>query len=195
MLSFNRKDYNIPAIAIESKMGNFDTKFEYRLFGLKQEENPLILIYNPFIGEIQKPLLELKKFFKKNNLQLEIENTDVRRISIGLRYDIRANIILCSSILQTIIYTLENRLALDQKYKLPGIPSFEKGKKKKRDEIIAQTSRARRTVMHNGSPVLASENRQYSEAQLESFRINYMEGCGCSGCQAVEAERSLTVPA
>ena len=66
-------------------------------------------------------------------MQLEVEECEVRRVSVGLRYDIRKHVILSAAILQTIIYALEGRVDLKQKFKVPGIPEFEGAVKKKED--------------------------------------------------------------
>ena len=65
MLSVNKKDFNVLDIATESKLASLDTQFEYRVYGLKQEGNPLILISNPFIEDLRPRIKNLIKLFSK----------------------------------------------------------------------------------------------------------------------------------
>ena len=127
-VEFNEKDYNLPKIKELSKLASLETVNNYRIYGLRQEDNPVVLIeYNPNyvkipVGRIN-PLVE---FFKLNkiNIRFETINSNKPKLYIGLRKDIREHNGLCVAILQTIVHHLENRLNFKKDYKVAGIPKF-----------------------------------------------------------------------
>lgn len=131
MISFNTNDFNILKVSRESKLFNLQTDLDYQVYGLRLDENPLMLItYN--IEEVSEDILndskeaQLTRFFRKNNLQLEWQHDDqdTSKIFIGLRYDLRKHVALSSACLQTIIYFIEGRLNMRENYSIPGIPRF-----------------------------------------------------------------------
>lgn len=125
-ISFNYNDYHLRKIENNSKLFNLDTKYSYRIYGLKNKSNPDIYIeYGKFLN-LNTECIE--KFFKLNGISIEIalfqDKDDKRGIYIGLRYDLREHVTFCSCVLQTIIYYLEGRLNLNTDYKIIGIPKF-----------------------------------------------------------------------
>jgi hypothetical protein len=131
MINFNLRDFNIARIKRESKLGNLETRQEFRVYGLKNESNPPILInFDEHYAHFDD-CWRVQDFLRGNNIQCEIEyedNSDENvqdrpLISIGLRKDLREQVVLCAAILQTIIYSAENRLIF-RALKVPGIPKF-----------------------------------------------------------------------
>jgi len=134
MITFTEKDFNLTKIKRESKLFNLLTKNKYHVYGLRQEENPPVLIEfdNDFVdATFRKSIDSLISFFKSNGIDVEIfDESESRKVDIGLRKDIRAIVnknespVFASSILSTIVYCLENRIDLDQlmKYRLSSIP-------------------------------------------------------------------------
>jgi hypothetical protein len=130
MIDFNINDFNVQKIKKESKLYNFMTKYHYRVYGLTTENNnPLVLIdYDPeieyeenFTSKIEK----LASFFKKNGIKIEHDtDSEHMKIHIGLRRDLRDHVLLSAAILQTIIFSIENKLNLKDGYSVPGIPKF-----------------------------------------------------------------------
>lgn len=141
MITFNKKDYNIDEIFAESKLKNFKTNNLYRLYGLKMSKNPMVLIefdfdhLSDFNNEDQK-LLRL--FFRRNGIGVVFRHydyepnaeEDIMKVYVGLRIDLREDVLFCAAALQTIIYFMEKRLDLNVNYKIPGIPKFSKVPKK-----------------------------------------------------------------
>ncbi len=130
MISFNLKDYQLSAIRRESKLSNMRTKNEFRVYGLAQQyKNPPILIEaQAAVWENrQEELMELKNFFDSQGLPNQIgidETIEDQTIFIGLRRDLRDHTLLSTAVLQTIVYQLENRLDLNNEFKVPGIPKL-----------------------------------------------------------------------
>lgn len=136
MITATETDTNIPAVMKEAKLYNLITKQSYHVQGLRRENNAVVLI--EYAGcyadaDFIKRLDSLTKFFKLNNIEIEISNeSNSRRIDIGLRIDLRQTLnrnkkpLLAASILLTVIYCLEDRIDIEQmkKHKLPSIPKF-----------------------------------------------------------------------
>lgn len=129
-ISFNEKHHQLPTIRRESKLFNLQTANTFRVYGLRNEGNPLIhLSYNYDIvdDEFDEKLEKLIAFFEANGIQFEWESGGGdEEICIGLRRDLRDHILLSASILQTIVYCLEGRLDVKPTYKIKGIPKFPK---------------------------------------------------------------------
>lgn len=141
MIDFNLKDYALKEICHEGKLGNLGTQYEYRVYGLKQSGNPMVLIEYPEHIQLSEPILgQISIFFAKNNIEVKrayIES-EASTVYLGLRKDIREHVVLCAAILQTIIYSLEGRLKLKRGFKVPGIPIFpteDEQRKKDLEEI------------------------------------------------------------
>jgi hypothetical protein len=128
MIEFNEKDYNLKKIRIDSKLFNLLTTYSYRVYGLLQENNPPVLIEfnsNVVDDKFNEKLKIIDKFFEENQIKCISEDSeDGNKIFIGLRKDIRKHVILCSSILQTIVYGLENRLVIKKGFKIDNVPSL-----------------------------------------------------------------------
>ena len=129
MVKFKEIDFNLPKIRRESKLFNLVTRFTYRVYGLKVVEgNPAIQLTLPDNdnGNTAVDATPLEKFFKDNKIEFDVdENGEFGNvIRIGLRRDLREHIVLCSCILQTIVYVCEKRIELDETYLIPGIPKL-----------------------------------------------------------------------
>lgn len=128
MIEFNGKDFQLTPIRRESKLFNLQTKVPYRVYGLKTEGNsPVHLSYNyDTVGDdFDDHLSSLVDFFETNGIEFVWESGGgTPKVCIGLRRDLREQVILCSSIVQTIIYCLEGRLAIKPGFKVPGLPKF-----------------------------------------------------------------------
>jgi hypothetical protein len=74
-------------------------------------------------------MAKLVDFCKENNIELNWESGGgTPKVCIGLRRDLRDHIILCSALVQTIVYCLEGQLDLNGSYKVKGIPPFPNSK-------------------------------------------------------------------
>ena len=136
MIEFNETDFNLVSIKRESKLFNLVTRYKYRVYGLRQVNNPPISIeYDSYKHDesLHNKIEALESFFKFNKIEVSIYgNADSPRIDIGLRKDLRAFVnkndkpLLASAILSTIIYCLEGRSDLEQlkTFKLSSIPKF-----------------------------------------------------------------------
>lgn len=136
MIDFNQNDFNLTKVRHESKLANLITRQKYRIYGLRQAENPPVLI--EYDGEnvtedFGKRLNVLVKYFKANGIEVEtFDGSETQRVDVGLRKDLRAIVnqqeqpLFAASILSTIIYCLEGRIDLEQmaKYKLANIPKL-----------------------------------------------------------------------
>jgi hypothetical protein len=131
-ISFNVKDDNMETIRNETKFSNLLTKFEYRIYGLQNDDNPPIKISAQDSLVTSEQEKAITTFLKNSNIQVEFEdcNSNDKKIYIGIRRDIRDHIILSASLIQTIIYFFEGRLELPSDYKISGIPSFAYNEKK-----------------------------------------------------------------
>lgn len=121
MITFNREDDNIADI--EKLINIPTTKYNYRVFGMVQDDSPPIGIrYN--MDEMKCSLIEnpLRKTIKKYNLsypntdsdgdkernpQLDFEHHDDKTLAIALRRDIRENKELCAEIIKEFISNFE----------------------------------------------------------------------------------------
>ena len=136
MIDFNENDFKLTDISREAKLFNLVTRYRYRVYGLRQEENPPILIEYHFdkvdekFGERLKALVE---FFKANGISVDsFAEAETNRVDIGLRRDLRAFVnkndkpLFAASILSTIVYSLEGRVDLEQlkQFKLRVTPTL-----------------------------------------------------------------------
>ncbi len=142
MVEFNANDFNLVKISNESKLGNLVTRFKYRVYGLKQEGNPPILIeyhYNRVDEGFDERVQAIGKFLKSNGIKVVVYHTvNTKGIDIGLRRDLRAVLnrnekpMFASGIISTIIYCLEGRIDLKelQRYKVSVVPRLLPAKKR-----------------------------------------------------------------
>jgi len=138
MITITNTDFNLKKILHESKLSTLTTRYKYHVYGLKQENNPTVLLeYNNDIASVQfKNNLEaLIEFLERNGIEVQsYDDTEIRGVSIGLRRDVRDIVnksgqpVFVSSLLCTIVYSLENRVDIEQmkQYKLSSIPKFKK---------------------------------------------------------------------
>jgi hypothetical protein len=136
MITITETDTLLPAIMREAKLSNLVTKQKYHVYGLRRENNPVVLIEyaDCYVNDdFRKSVTDLLEFFKLNNIEAEYSNeSDERGVAIGLRIDLRKTLnknekpLLAASVLSTIVYCLEDRLNIEQmkKYKLSSIPTF-----------------------------------------------------------------------
>ena len=137
MIDFNENDFNLTKLKTESKLGNLLTRFKYRIYGLRQENNPAILIeyhHTRMDSKFGEKVEALTAFLKSNGIEIETysESDNTNRIDIGIRRDLRGFVnkngkpLLASAILSTIVYCLEGRIELEQlkKFKLSAIPKL-----------------------------------------------------------------------
>ena len=137
MIDFNENDTNLTKVRRESKLFNLLTRYKYRVYGLRQNDNPAVLIeyhYDRVDDKFKEKLSALMEFLKANGIDAEnySESDNANRIDVGLRKDLRMFVnkndkpMLASSIISTIIYCLEGRIDLDQlkKFKLSAIPKL-----------------------------------------------------------------------
>lgn len=140
MIDVTETDINMPAILTESKLGTLNTRFKYHAYGLRDVGNqPVCIEYNSdrvsrTDEDFEDKITALTLFFRSNGIEVETysESENVNRIDIGLRKDLRTFVnrngkpMLASSVLSTIVYTLEGRVDLEQmkKYKIAAIPKL-----------------------------------------------------------------------
>jgi hypothetical protein len=136
MITITETDTLLPAIMREAKLSNLVTKQKYHVYGLRRENNPVVLVEyaDCYVNDdFRKSVSDLLEFFKLNNIEAEFSNeSDERGVAIGLRIDLRKTLnknekpLLAASVLSTIVYCLEDRLNIEQmkKYKLSSIPAF-----------------------------------------------------------------------
>jgi len=142
MIEFSEKDFQLAKIRRESKLFNLQTGQPFRVCGLRTKGNSLIHIsYNyDTVGEnFDEHMAMLVDFCKNNNIELKWESgAGTPKVCIGLRRDLRDHILLCSAILQTIVYCLEGQLNINGKERINGIPAFPNSRgvvKKQRTEL------------------------------------------------------------
>lgn len=136
MLYHNSKHFNVPQIAkaIQFKENLAEC---IRFFGLKQEDNPAILINlnlyycrrDLYDGNYSQILGSLGEFLNKHNIindisYIEDDDGDNYSVRIGFRKDLRENVILSACLLDTIIQVIEGKLKLNEKSIIPKCPKF-----------------------------------------------------------------------
>jgi hypothetical protein len=136
MITINPSDFNLKKILHESKLSTLMTKNTYHLYGLCQKDNPAIIIEydsNSYTKSLNNNIESLVEFLELNGMETQIyDDSESNKISIGLRRDIREILdsnklpIFASSVLCTIVYSLEGRVDIEQmkKYKLKSLPKL-----------------------------------------------------------------------
>jgi hypothetical protein len=128
MIEFSEKDFQLAKIRRESKLFNLQTAHAFRVYGLRTKGNPLVHIsynYDTVNDSFDDNMAKLVDFCKNNGIEMKWESGDgTPKVCIGLRRDLRDHIMLCSAIVQTIIYCLEGQLDINDTYKVKGIPVF-----------------------------------------------------------------------
>lgn len=139
MINFNLPDFNLNKIRVDSKIFNLLTKNNYNIYGLSKisSNNPFDIAYDSSKVSLPNPEV-LVKLFGDNGIKVDLDKQDLESradIFIGIRRDVRENIILSGMLLQIIIYYFEGRLNLDPSYRFPSIPSFcQRIEKKEKEE-------------------------------------------------------------
>jgi len=112
-ISINSKDFNLQEIYAAAKLQNTATAYNFRLYGLKNSNNPAVLIGKTnFHNNNFDRIAEL---FNKNKISLEFESVrqednEKNFIYIGLRHDLRHDIGLSAAIVTTIIHQIEGNI-------------------------------------------------------------------------------------
>ena len=131
-IEFNTKDFQMTVVRAESKLHNLQTKNPYRVYGLTRAGNPLVHIsynYDTVDEEFDDNIQQLIEFFETNGIEFLWESGGGSpKVCVGIRRDLRDNVLLTSAILQTIIYCLEGRLVIQPDHKIKGIPKFPKSR-------------------------------------------------------------------
>lgn len=147
IIEFNEKDFQITRIKREAKLHNLQTKQPYRVYGLKIKGSPVVHVsynYDNVPEGFDENIAKLAGFFKHNGLEFKWESgSGTPKVCIGLRRDLRDHVVLSAALLSTIIYGLEDRVALTENYRINGIPAF---------------PNARGIMKVRGAPVVAQED-------------------------------------
>jgi hypothetical protein len=143
-INWNPGDFSLDSIRKDSKLFNLLTRNTYKVYGLTKvkSNNPIDISY--YASTVSLPDLKiLVKLFQNNGIKISIASNDIDAkdcVYIGLRRDVRDDIVLAGTLLQIIIYYFENRLVIDSSYKMPTIPYFyeaieEKENKEEKEEL------------------------------------------------------------
>ena len=138
MIYFNKADDQMLDIKAKLNFHNQLTKEDFRVYGLRQADNPPILVEFSDGSDVFKTIGEkctvLEKFFAYNGIImkrdiLEWDDQDDQdrvdyKIYIGIRRDIRENLPLTCAILKTIILYIDDKIELTATTKLGNIPKF-----------------------------------------------------------------------
>lgn len=136
MIDFVEHDFNLTKVKRESKLFNLVTRYKYHVYGLRQTDNPPVLIeyhYAKVDDKFKEKIEAVVAFLRANGIEVETyTESDSSRVDIGLRKDLRGFVnkndkpMLASSVLSTIIYCLEGRVDLEQlkKFRLSAIPKL-----------------------------------------------------------------------
>ncbi len=112
-LAHNEKDINVPEIVKLSGLNaNSKTKLAYRLYGLKQQDNPAVLFEYRGIDPAQ--LAPIVQFLNNNKISCSMNSVaeGKNNVYIGIRADIRdKDLDLAAKIVKTAIYQLEGKLS------------------------------------------------------------------------------------
>lgn len=128
MITYNRKDFNLPEIEeINGEFNLFRTEYLYYIYGLKQEDNPPILFtqnYNARPSHID--LNKIGDWLKAQGIDCGCEEPgydedSTRRVYIGLRKDVRSNLAFSAALIKTFVGFFEGALELTPGFKLPKI--------------------------------------------------------------------------
>ena len=104
-------DAHLTKIEKLSKLDRFKCLTYYRVYGLKYDNNPPILISCQKFPEF-KSQKELKQLLKKYGIPVEFEELKYDNFTIGVRSDLREHEFLAAAALNCIIGYLESKLAI-----------------------------------------------------------------------------------
>jgi hypothetical protein len=131
MISFESKDFNLDKINAQTRLPeNPKTQFHYRVYGLKEEGNPEVLVeYNSknsayfkdeyFLSGRLQEILKSKgiecKVLSYSDEKQKVAEKNVNKIFIGLRASLRKNVKKSAAVVNTIIHYLERKVEFDTK--------------------------------------------------------------------------------
>jgi hypothetical protein len=126
MIEFNQKDINL--VNIQNATGLLKVKLtgDYRVYGLKNADNPAVLLeYDPELIS-DKDVKSLTGFFVGNGIDFVAQTIkDGKKKSyLGLRHDLRQEIDLSVAIINTIVYLLEGKMKVSKEDKIAKVPDF-----------------------------------------------------------------------
>lgn len=103
-------DTNCSKIEKASGLKDFKTENYYRIYGLRQEDNPPILLEIKDVPK-DKDIAILRRMLARNGIQL-IHQPEKwgHSISIGIRYDLRCHVALAAGAVNMIIGYLEGKM-------------------------------------------------------------------------------------
>ncbi len=103
-------DTHLNKIEPASRLDRFKTENFYRIYGLKQENNPPVLIsYFKTLpnGKTEK---EVKQLLRPYGIPVVFEELKWDNLTIGLRKDLREHIFLAGAVVNLIVGFLENKI-------------------------------------------------------------------------------------
>jgi len=126
MIQINEKDYFMPSIKAEAKFSTLAVQKQYRVFGLKNENNPPLLLRFNRSTIPEDRVSVLSHVFKQSGLEVDCYRDYDKGMAIGIRRDVREHVLYSSAILQTIIYYLEGRIELPKNFRIPYDKKFKR---------------------------------------------------------------------
>jgi hypothetical protein len=126
MISFNENDYFLPSIKAESKFNTLVVQKHYRVFGLKNQDNPPVIFRWGENALDESKIGHLYLMFKRSGLPVDFYRDYPKGISVGLRRDVRENVPFASALLQTIVYYMENKIELPKDFRIPMVKKFQR---------------------------------------------------------------------
>jgi hypothetical protein len=122
MIDFKWADYNLSKI--DRHTGFLRNQFikDFDIYGLSDKDNPMVKISYDFNKNSLYKRARIRQFFKNNNIEVEFQKIETEKVFIGLRKDLRKHVVLCSAIVQTIVFYIDGELKLDNYINVPGIP-------------------------------------------------------------------------
>lgn len=126
MIHFNKKDYFMPSIEAEAKMKTLAVQKHYRVFGLKGENNPPLLLRFNRQTIPEDRMAMLAHVLKKSGLEVECYRDYDKGLAIGIRRDVREEVLYSAALLQTIIYYIEGRIDLPKSFRIPSDKKFKR---------------------------------------------------------------------
>jgi hypothetical protein len=104
-------DAHLTKIEKLSKLDRFRCPTYYRVYGLKQENNPPMLISYQKMPEF-KTTKEIRNLLKRYGIPVEFEELKFDSFTIGLRKDLREHEFLAAAAINCLVGYLENKVAI-----------------------------------------------------------------------------------
>jgi hypothetical protein len=128
MISIKKADYNLSRILKSAKLHSLRPEHDYYIYGLKlTPSNPPIRIQLSIEDDTEIPYQNIIKFLANSGIKCNYGRRYEcdEEITIGLRKDVRDDIIFSACLLQTIIYACEFKISLIEPYiKIPRSPKL-----------------------------------------------------------------------